>query len=710
MAQVTDLRNFGSTQKATSRAGVSANAPKYPHPFFDQGQTYLPTSVKSLFNWCRYYFLTNPVVNSAITKMAEYPVTAILFKSGNEDLKSRYEDVCRGLHLKSFRIEVGLDYFTYGSAYISLSFPFRKYLECNSCHHLHDIKKANYKWVGMKYKLVCDRCPETGFATVQDKYIKSIRGVKLIRWNPENIDVEYNEITGKTVYIYDIPAKIANDISLGKIDAIEDLPDIFVQAIRDKKRVTFNRDNLYHFKRPTLAQKGQGLGTPLIMPVLKDLHYMGILRRSQEAIAQEHIVPLRVIYPQPASSSADPFSMINLGAWKDEIEEQISKWKIDPNRIPVMPLPLGYQTIGGEGRALILHQEYRVWAEHICAGMGVPPEFVFGGVQYSSTNLTMFQLHNKFLGYIDDQREMVFDFILKKIAAFMGWPYVDGDFKPFKMADDLQRSMMYFQMNQAQKLSDSTVLEDLGMDPVVEREKMDAERGLTLELQRRMQKLQAHIQGEISLINNKYAMEAQQAMMGMQADMQMQQQAAANQQQLDMQSQQMQMQQQLNPQMPEQGSATPVGDPSQPQSMDPNEAQQAPPGQAAPQQEGSMTGDAVAPGFPSGATAYADNGVAAPNTGVPPWIGSESQGPQAGSTLDLTYVAKRAAAFIRSQDPVAQNQTLARMSAANPPLFKLVQQLLMSREGQQASGLNAMQMPAPTQKPPRRDASRALAL
>lgn len=702
MSQISELRGVGSGQRATARAGVSGNAPKYPHPFFDQGQSYLPTSVKSLFNWCRFYFLTNPVVNSAITKMAEYPVTPILFKTDNEDLKSRYEEVDRRLHLKSFRVEVGLDYFTYGNAYISLYYPFRKYLKCGSCGALEDIKKADYKWIGMKYKHTCKKCGECGFAEAEDRYIKSIRGIRLIRWNPENIEVDANEITGKVTYTYDIPVKVTNDIGLGLPSAIEDLPDIFIRAVREKKRVTFNRDNLYHFKRPTLAQKGQGLGTPLVMPVLKDLHYLGILRRSQEAIAQEHIVPLRVIYPQPASASADPFAMINLESWKEEIEEQIAKWKIDPNRIPVMPLPLGYQTVGGEGKALILHQEYRVWAEHICAGMGVPPEFVFGGIQYSSTNLTMFQLHNKFLGYIGEQREMVFDFILRKISAFMGWPRIDGDFKAFKMADDLQRSMLYFQLNQAQKLSDSTVLEDLGMDPVVEREKMDAERGETLELQRRMQKLQAHIQGEVSLINNKYAMEAQQAMMGMQMGMQAQQQEIANQQALEAQQQQGLMQQQMNPQMPEVGSASPVGPPQPPR------APMTPPG--APTQEGAMTGAQVAPGFPEGATAYADNGQKAPDTGTPPWIGSESQGPQAGSKLDLTYVAKRAAAYIRSLDPVGQNQILGNMSAANPPLFQLVQQLLMSREGQQASGLNAMQMPAPEIKPPRRDASRALAL
>ena len=201
---------------------------------------------------------------------------------------------------------------------------------------------------------------------------------------------------------------------MGKKSAIETLPDVFVQASRKGKRIVFSEENIYHFKRPMLSYKDTGLGMPLVMPVLKDLHYLGILRRSQEAVAQEHIVPLRIVFPQGGTATSDPYSMVNLGEWKREVQRQLSQWKIDPNRIPVMPLPLGYQTIGGNGRALVLHNEYRVWSEHVVAGMGVPPEFVFGGMQYSGTNLTMFQLQNKFLSYIDDQRDLIFNFIFGK--------------------------------------------------------------------------------------------------------------------------------------------------------------------------------------------------------------------------------------------------------------------------------------------------------
>lgn len=671
----------GTIQRATNHGGSARTAPKYPHPFFDQGQAYLPTSVKNLFHWCRYYFLTNPAVHAAISKMAEYPVTPILFKTENSTLRRKYEEVARILKLKAFRVEIGLDYYTYGNAFVSVMFPFTKFLICPHCKHRHSIKnkKTKYKWVGSKYQLNCYKCGHTGFARVHDQYLKSIRGIKLKRWNPESISVVVDEITGDCQYFYKMPTKTLNDIRMGKKSAIESLPDVFVEAARKGKRIVFSEENLYHFRRPMLSYKDTGLGMPLVMPVLKDLHYLGILRRSQEAVAQEHIVPLRIVFPQGGTATSDPYSMVNLGEWKREVQRQLSQWKIDPNRIPVMPLPLGYQTIGGNGRALVLHNEYRVWSEHVVAGMGVPPEFVFGGMQYSGTNLTMFQLQNKFLSYIDDQRDLIFNFIFGKIASFMDFPDVDGDFRPFKMADDLQRTMLYFQLVQGQKLADRTLLEDLGFDPTLERAKMDAERGEMLELQKRMQQQQAHIQGDIMQINTRYQLDNQRIQALAQMETQKLQQELQQQMQLEMQQKQ-------QAQMANKAAG------GMSQGMLPN---------------GAMTGNSVMPGFPEGATAYSVNGAKSPQTGVAPWVAARG-GSRDGQQMDMSYVAKRAAAFVSKLDPQGQNNALSRMSAANPELFQMVQQILGSRQGAQDNPMNAMQMPMPQLKPQRRDASRRI--
>src|SRR5262249_48943710 len=148
-------------------------------------------------------------------------------------------------------------------------------------------------------------------------------------------------------------------ILMGKRHIIEKIPDIFVDALRRSKTLHFTHDNIFHLKRPTIAQKDMGWGMPLILPVLKDTYYLQVLRKAQEAIAQQHIVPLRLPFPQAGSAPSDPYSTTDLGMWRRRIEAEIAKWRQDPNYMPILPLPIGNETIGGEGKALMLHQEMR---------------------------------------------------------------------------------------------------------------------------------------------------------------------------------------------------------------------------------------------------------------------------------------------------------------------------------------------------------------
>jgi hypothetical protein len=38
--------------------------------------------------------------------------------------------------------------------------------------------------------------------------------------------------------------------------------------------------------------------------------------------------------------------MTDLGMWRKRIEAEIHKWRQDPNYIPILPLPIGNETIG----------------------------------------------------------------------------------------------------------------------------------------------------------------------------------------------------------------------------------------------------------------------------------------------------------------------------------------------------------------------------
>ena len=320
---------------ATTRGrinGSNIQGVNYPSPFFDIAHTYLPVTVKQLFKWCRYYFLTNPLINATVFKLSEYPVTDIIIDHDDPEVKKRWTEYFQDhLRYRSFQVESGLDFHAYGNGYISLGYPFKKYLFCTSCSFRDEAPKIRANWIftNFNFRLTCPRCGHIGDATPKDQYYKNASGIKTIRWNPEDVEVRYNDMTGDYTYFYDIPAIIRNDIVIGRKDVVDGIPQVFIQAMREQKGVIFSKDNFFHMRRPTLAGQDRGIGVPLLLPVLKDTFYLQIMKKAQEAILVEHIVPLRILFPQAGSGSSDPYTTINLIDWRDQVAQEIARWRTD---------------------------------------------------------------------------------------------------------------------------------------------------------------------------------------------------------------------------------------------------------------------------------------------------------------------------------------------------------------------------------------------
>lgn len=664
MSDASEVNRFNP--RPLTNVGGRTFGVRYPSPFFDVAQQFLPENVHQLHLWCRYYFLTNPIINVAVSKMAEYPVTPLIFDTEDESRLALYRGIEDQLNLRQFQVETGLDFFAYGISFTSLYYPLEKFLICQGCRTFHRAKKSRglYKWKNMRFRLRCPKCNHEGDAEERDVYIRSARDIGLVRWNPENMELKYNEITGKTQYFYKIPKGIINDVKLGDPETIETLPLSFLDAVRKNRALLFRPDNLFVLKRPSIAQKDMGWGTPLMYSVLKDAFYLQVLKKANEAIAMEHIVPLRVVFPGPASGGSDqPYGTYNLQNWKAKIDSELNLWKRDPNYIPIFPVNVGFQQWGGNAKALVTHQEYRFLAEQMLAGMGIPVEFIFGGLQWSGTNTSLRALENMFSGYNRQRHALVNEFIYGKIAAYMGWPRVNVRFDRFKMADDLQRSMFMLQLNQAQKISDRRLMEELGESHDREIERMDEELKRQLKVQRKMQTASAEVQGEAALRTGRYQAKVQAMTMMAQGEAQQAMQAAGMQPQ---------------PQPGQEGQAASPADPS------------AQPQEGAEQQ---IPGTENIPGNAENASTPNKQKLPTAVAAMGSYLGQGQGG------VDMTYIAQRAASYIRTlsaeQGEDNAQQELQRITAANPVLGQMTRQLMDSNKGNQVDPLNAAKAPIP---------------
>ena len=84
------MRGGPAANQTRGRAqGGGLGGVNYPNPFFDIAHTYLPT-VKELFKYCRYYFLTSPLINATVFKLSEYPITDLIIDHEDDSVKKRW--------------------------------------------------------------------------------------------------------------------------------------------------------------------------------------------------------------------------------------------------------------------------------------------------------------------------------------------------------------------------------------------------------------------------------------------------------------------------------------------------------------------------------------------------------------------------------------------------------------------------------------------
>ena len=326
------------------------NSSLYPTPYFDISSTYQPPTLQELFRWTRYYYLTDPTISSVVNKMSYYPVTRLIYE--DEEEKSRiYENILENnLDINTKLIQTGVDYYVFGNCYITFRSPVKRFGTCKKCNEKQEIsefKKIQAKFgkrSGLTWIAYCEKCHIRGTIKVEDFNIKDSNNFTLIFWDPLNIEVEVSPISDKTKYIYNIPEKIQKGISESDQESLYTTPFSFIKATLNPDaagRVVLSKSSLFHFKRPSVTQEdaNRGYGTPLVLPAIRLIHYMSILRKHQEAIAYEHIVPMRVLTPT-ARQGMNPYQNVDLPAWQSKINEQVKRWRQDPNEFLITSVPL----------------------------------------------------------------------------------------------------------------------------------------------------------------------------------------------------------------------------------------------------------------------------------------------------------------------------------------------------------------------------------
>ncbi len=510
---------FSSYASRNGRTRVSL----YPDKFFSLSDYYLPPDVKSLFKWCEYFFIKDPLIGAACHKMAAYPVTDPTYSIDAEspELKEKWRTIMEDqLDIRGQMIRNGLNYLVFGNAFVSVYYPFTRYLVCRSCGEKTDIsntdhydkhwelKMAGGQRTGYEFTLKCPHCNAAGPADVRDVNSKHLEGINFIEWDPKTIDIEYYPVTGKKVYFYNIPRADREKIRSGKDKYyIKTLPLVYIEATSKDKVVELNSSNLFHWARYSLAGKYAAWGKPLLLHSLQKLFYQYTLLRAQEAIATQKIMPLDIIFPT-TNDGTSTMDYLNVNTWTTRMHSEIDAHRKDPNYIAVTPQPIGIQRLGGDGRMLLLGSELELNAKDITAGMGVPLEFVYGGLTWTGSSISLRILENTLQGHRRDCMRFG-NFVTEAVRRVKDLPKCKFALTELRMADDVNRLQLMMQLNAQNKVSDETLLNQIGINPYQEAEKIEREMKVRAKLSGIDMLQTASASGEAMIINAEYQAKSQ---------------------------------------------------------------------------------------------------------------------------------------------------------------------------------------------------------
>jgi len=489
----------------------------YPHRMFSLAEIHLPKEVSELYEYCVWYFSTNALVHPTIVKLAEYAVTRFEYGTKDDEDRQRAERLFEKVwHMRKHLIELGIYTTVFGTCYAPVIYSLRRFLECPHCEQRFQVLRLQYEWRLFEFHAECPTCRYRGQFRVRDVYPQHENFVRPLILDPRHVTPRYNPLTNRSHYLYSIPKEVRQRIRRGDPYILNDTPWPFIEAVRKRKKVELDPACLYAFIRPGLAPSNHGLGMPLIQPVMQDLFYRSTLKRGQEAIALGYITPLLILFPQQYGTTS-PVEQMDLSQWKTQVEKELRKWKVDPNRICVFPVPMGVEAVGGNARALLITPELEANKEDIVNGMGLPIDVLKGMMTWSGGSVTLRMIENVLLNHREDLNEYL-AFAGDRGYSYLNWKSVPVSLAKFRMADDQFRMQLLHASRVEGDVSGGRWLEEMGEDPDREHERRMEELDPEKAYQSEHQKVLATAQGEGSIVAARYQQRAQKALLDEQND------------------------------------------------------------------------------------------------------------------------------------------------------------------------------------------------
>ena len=472
---------------------------QFPSPWRDLSSRFTPRSFKDALWLCEYLYLNYGIYKKASERIVDYFLTKVQYKGQDDKEREKFERIMNvdfGI-IERLR-EVGLDRQCYGNAFASIHLPFTRVLRCCGCKSERNIKKVQFQFQSSDFTFHahCSKCKSIQRHMVHDYANRDAKKIKLVRWDPKLITIEFNDITGDAKYWLDIPPNIQQKVRAGDPFILSTLPWPFIAAIRKNQRFLFDNDCFYHMREHTIAGvRLNGWGIPSVLSAFKNFFRLQVLYRYDEVLKMDYIVPLRIISPaQQQTPVGNQFVQIDQGAFVANGKEAVARHRIDGADWNFFPFPVSYQAIGGEGAQIDQATRDSIQAEEdrLLNVRGVPPEFYRANMTLQAAPVAIRLFENGNTSLVSDFTRLV-QWMTDAVSHYLNSGSYETTLDRVTLTDNIDDKAWRLQAAMSGAISKETGFSPLGIDPKEELRRTIQEQ---IDAQHEQQKAQQDMQME----------------------------------------------------------------------------------------------------------------------------------------------------------------------------------------------------------------------
>jgi len=498
-----ESKGFYSRSKALSQSG----AEKFPNPFFDMASEYVPTNINEMFDWGEYIYSNFGTYRTVCNRVVRYFITELVLDGGDKAIRESFKEYLEDdLDILNFLAACGDDFLAYGNAFVSVIPPFIRLLQCRGCgtQIKEDVFPGKFnakldKNNKPSYTGTCAKCGTKGTWTISNVQDSNKKRVYLKTWSPRDMTLKVHPITGHIEYYLKLDPKFVTQIKKGDRFTLSETPwELVVAACTGDSLFKFSEGSIYHIKNRALTGlKIDGWGVPPLLANFKLCYYIQLLRRYDEAIAFDYILPFRMVSPSQTGNSAnDTLFNMGLGGFAQQMQSVINKRRQDPTSIAIAPFPVNYQAHGGEGASLAPKDHIASAVDELLNSMGFPADLFKGSLQIQAFPVAL-RIFERTWGHIVAEYNGLVKWVIESLCNTFDYGKIKGSLRSVTLADDVERKAIFMQLSSGMKISDETSLSPYGIDFLEEQKKIVEEQRAVQELQQQaMEEQEAAAMGE----------------------------------------------------------------------------------------------------------------------------------------------------------------------------------------------------------------------